>query len=530
MIRGRLKQLSGRTLNTALSPDLSIAQGATYYAGMLLAHDKFARSILNEDATERLAQVKQQSVNARDLGILVRDMPTQTRIPHYLIPPNTPLPTAATQQFGTVVPNQKRVHLVIVESGTDPDQPYVVLGDCKIDGLPPNLPEGSKIDVTISYDPQARVHVSAKDAASGKSAATEILRQENIVAQLTTRSAPRAPTRSCWPDKIPANPFKPAPEAAVEPQTDLSDEKWTAFFEQKAAGPVALCNDCGTPLGANGKCPRCSAKAGSTKAGSIKPGPGKVGPAQSSSAQSSSAPIKARSPVKLGPVKPGPSSSAKPAPKHRSPPLPPRSRSRPSRHRPRRTKFKSPPPASQPLRRNGPSRISPPLLTTRGRMSSGSSSASEPGQHAARPYSPEGGRQRMAHLGGGVGCGLAAGGLAGAPKSDFCSGGFLGASDSQPIVKPARARMAKSARDLRIVLISFARDRQIDVRTIAKATAAALGRESPAFYSPKNPSFRPRRGNGNWTSERRLPTLDPRAGKDANRPVLPVRSGPFLRE
>ena len=64
MIRNRLKQLSGRTLNTALSPDLSIAQGATYYAGMLLANDKFARSILTEDASERLAQVKQQSVNA----------------------------------------------------------------------------------------------------------------------------------------------------------------------------------------------------------------------------------------------------------------------------------------------------------------------------------------------------------------------------------------------------------------------------------------------------------------------------------
>ena len=82
MIRSRLKELSGRTLNTALSPDLSIAQGATYYAGMLLSHDKFARSILNEDATQRLAQVKQQSVNARDLGILVRDVPTKTRVPH----------------------------------------------------------------------------------------------------------------------------------------------------------------------------------------------------------------------------------------------------------------------------------------------------------------------------------------------------------------------------------------------------------------------------------------------------------------
>jgi molecular chaperone DnaK len=313
MIRSRLKQLSGRTLNTALSPDLSIAQGATYYAGMLLAHDKFARSILNEDATERLAQVKQQSVNARELGILVRDMPTQTRVPHYLIPPNTPLPTAATEQFGTVVPNQKRVHLVIVESGTDPEQPYVVLGDCKIDGLPANLPEGSKVDVTISYDPQARVHVSAKDAASGKSAMTEILRQENIVAQLT--SDPRLGSDSVvLADKIPANPFKQAAEVREEPQTDLSDEKWTAFFEKKEREPVALCNACGTPLGANGKCLQCSAKAGSIKTGLTKPSPvkaaAKPSAAQPAPAAAKSKPSKPASPETIKTQK---SSAQKPA-------------------------------------------------------------------------------------------------------------------------------------------------------------------------------------------------------------------------
>ncbi len=262
MIRGRLKSLSGRTLNTTLSPDLSIAHGATYYAGMLLSNDRFARSILNEDASQRLAQVKQQSVNARGLGILVRDVKTHTRVPHYLIPPNTPLPTEAMQKFGTVIPNQKRVHLVIIESGTDPEQPYVVLGDCQIDGLPPNLPEGSHVDVTISYDPQARVHVSAKDAASGKSADTEILRQENLVAQLT--SDPRVgPDSAVLAGSVPANPFKKPVAAEVEPKTDLSDEKWTAFFDQgaKKAPPVPVCAHCGTRLDENGACPTCAASA-----------------------------------------------------------------------------------------------------------------------------------------------------------------------------------------------------------------------------------------------------------------------------
>ncbi|HEX6987459.1 MAG TPA: Hsp70 family protein, partial [Planctomycetaceae bacterium] len=125
MIRDRLKQLSGRTLNTSLSPDLSIAHGATYYAGMLLSNDKFARSILRAEASERLSRVKQRSVNARGLGILVRDPQTNTRVPHYLIPPNTPLPAEVTQKFGTVVENQTRVRLVVVESGAGPDEPFV---------------------------------------------------------------------------------------------------------------------------------------------------------------------------------------------------------------------------------------------------------------------------------------------------------------------------------------------------------------------------------------------------------------------
>ena len=88
------------------------------------------------------------------------------------------------QRFGTVTPNQQRVHLQVVESGTSEDKPHVKLGDCVIRNLPPNLPEGSAIEVTISYDDQARVHVEARDVASGKQAKTQILRHENLVSQL----------------------------------------------------------------------------------------------------------------------------------------------------------------------------------------------------------------------------------------------------------------------------------------------------------------------------------------------------------
>ncbi len=259
MVRNALKELSGRTLNTTLSPDHSISHGAAFYAGMLLSQSKVSKSILSRKASERLAGVKQRSVNARGLGILVRDK-SGKRVPYYLVKPNTTLPVAKVQIFGTVTPNQQRVHLQVVESGTSDDKPHVKLGDCVIGKLPKDLPEGSHIEVTIRYDDQARVHVSAKDVASGLQAETEIIRQENLVSQLEqhevsdgTDVAPPAanpaakPTRSKAKKVTPAGKktFVPADQQAVRPSLD------------EAVEPIPLCNNCGEPLDHRGRCEAC---------------------------------------------------------------------------------------------------------------------------------------------------------------------------------------------------------------------------------------------------------------------------------
>jgi molecular chaperone DnaK len=181
MIEEMLGRLKGTKISKVLSPDQSIAHGATYYAGMLLTNSEFVHSITDPQAKDRLSRMRQQSVNARGLGILIRDVKTNRRVPFYLIPPNSPLPASATKTFGTVVPNQKRVNLSIVESGTGPGGDYVVLGTCTIEELPAGLLVESPIDVTISYDASARVTVAGRDATSGKVAKTEIHRGENLV-------------------------------------------------------------------------------------------------------------------------------------------------------------------------------------------------------------------------------------------------------------------------------------------------------------------------------------------------------------
>ena len=272
MIRNALKRLGGRTLNTSLSPDQSIAHGATYYAGMLLTNNDFARSILSAEVTQKLASIKQQSVSARGLGILVRDE-RGGRVPHYLIPSNAALPASVSKRFGTVIPNQKRVHLRIVESGTAGDEHCVELGTCVIENLPADLPENSQVEVTIRYDEQARVHVSAKDVTSGKEASTEIVREENVVVKEIAASDPtdfQSAELKQATQRKPSSASKPSESAVPQSQITAEVELLEVLPElpeadddgvSRSSAPVPLCNDCGEPLDHRGTCAACGPKA-----------------------------------------------------------------------------------------------------------------------------------------------------------------------------------------------------------------------------------------------------------------------------
>ena len=282
MVRSMLKRLSGRTLNTSLSPDQSIAHGATYYAGMLLTNNAFAKSILKPQAFERLAQFKQRSTNARDLGILIRDQETGQRVPHFILPAHTQLPASVTQLYGTVSQNQRRVHLRIIESGTAADAAFVELGTCLIEPLPENLPEATEIEVTITYDEQARVHVGAKVLATGQEAQTEIIRPENLVVSALNESSevedevirlvPEKTTNPIitsppgrfaeqvsldFPITPPRDQAKPAVATPTPARVAKPSESLMSKLEDSNR-PIPLCNQCGEPIEAGGKCLRCN--------------------------------------------------------------------------------------------------------------------------------------------------------------------------------------------------------------------------------------------------------------------------------
>ncbi len=284
MVRALLAQLSGRTLNTTLSPDQSIAHGAALYAGMLQDDPRATRRKYAGGQSER-SQPVLKNVSGRALGILVRQEETGQRVPHYLIPANSPLPASATSVYGTVVQNQRKVHVWIVESGAGSDRAPTVLGDCRISGLPADLPEGTEIEVTLSYDHQARVHVTAREPISGAEAEIEILRSENLReaagAMRPAAAAPASAAASAASVKPPSGGLAKAGTGAgdqglqakpvqagtkrVEPDEDLLDvfQDLLKSMEGRDTGvseqPILLCEKCQGELGRGGRCTKCGA-------------------------------------------------------------------------------------------------------------------------------------------------------------------------------------------------------------------------------------------------------------------------------
>ncbi|WP_437203876.1 Hsp70 family protein [Planctomicrobium sp. SH664] len=281
MVRNMLNRISGTTPNHTLSPDQSICHGAAYYAGMLQSGRKLESTSLLGTAQAKLGQVRQQSVSGRGLGILVRDKESAERRAHYLIPANTPLPCAYRQRFGTALPNQNYVHLHIIESGTAAEEPYVEIGDCKITGLPDNMPAGSPVEVTISYDEEARIHVEAIDLTSGSAATTVIARTPPQRQQVPTPAPPvidpfvMIPSDQDLPTatvvRTPSRNPKSQPSPDVVPSQDppgggrrtqaapLIPPVRRSKLED-ADRPVPLCNQCGAILGLRGECRRCDSK------------------------------------------------------------------------------------------------------------------------------------------------------------------------------------------------------------------------------------------------------------------------------
>jgi molecular chaperone DnaK len=183
-----LQEISGKTPDNSLAVSEVVARGAAVHAGIAAArHGGEDGLMLDADVREALGQIVEINVNSHSLGIEVKRQ--QERVNDVLIPKNTQLPTAASRVYRTVVENQPRVRVKVLQGEAHQADACISIGECWIEGLPPNLPKRSPIQVRCGVGSNGLIDVMALDMTSGKMARAELHRSSGLSEEEIAREA-----------------------------------------------------------------------------------------------------------------------------------------------------------------------------------------------------------------------------------------------------------------------------------------------------------------------------------------------------
>lgn len=179
VVRQMLRDVCRREPSTKVVPEEAVARGAAIHAAILEARATGGESRMARAVINRLRSVTTTDVNSHALGVKITDPSDRTRkINHIMINKNTALPFSVTQRFVTTSDNQQRIHVSILQGDAVDPMACEQIGDFRVTGLPPNLPKGSPVEVTYSYDANGRIHVSARELTGNRAASTEIVREK----------------------------------------------------------------------------------------------------------------------------------------------------------------------------------------------------------------------------------------------------------------------------------------------------------------------------------------------------------------
>jgi molecular chaperone DnaK len=178
-----LQEISGKAPDNSLAVSEVVARGAAIHAGICAARAGGGETAL----WAVFGQVVEINVNSHSLGIEVKH--NQERINDILIPKNTQLPTAASRVYRTVVENQGRVRVKVLQGEASQADACISIGDCWIEGLPPSLPRHSPIQVRCGVGSNGLIDVMALDMTSGKMARAELHRSSGLSDEEIAREA-----------------------------------------------------------------------------------------------------------------------------------------------------------------------------------------------------------------------------------------------------------------------------------------------------------------------------------------------------
>ncbi len=169
----------GRRINTEIARELGTSPDQVGEAEIAPEiKERAERAVADElgmrlPALKKLNDMRVTNVVSHSFGVVaVKDEASGlVEFISNLVLAQEPLPAKRTREYGTLVDNQREVHLRIMESTARADEIDDLdegseVGDAMLP-MAPNLPANSPIEVTFELNTQGRLHITGKDLATG---------------------------------------------------------------------------------------------------------------------------------------------------------------------------------------------------------------------------------------------------------------------------------------------------------------------------------------------------------------------------
>ncbi len=197
-VRRRLEQLSSIPVDSLLSPDEAVAQGAALHAEAILLERQgptksdagsASASVAAAAPARRVSRFR--DVCSHDLGVIARDRKRKQLTYSRILAKNTPLPASQEKSYRTSIESQRRLAVKLVEGSEvshDGDSLLISLNrDSAVDieemtrliqvfdvALPAGLPQGTRIFVAIEVQTNGRIAVVVRVPDAGITSRNEV--------------------------------------------------------------------------------------------------------------------------------------------------------------------------------------------------------------------------------------------------------------------------------------------------------------------------------------------------------------------